>query len=230
MPGVKCKRTNGFNTDGSLNSIDTTFTRVTIPTFDTEVGRTLYFISSDNTAISNFVSGNVYVYDKSINNFITRDTKEVRSLCFAYSVTKDSTGRITSLTPNTTFHAVDYSEYSREVGRCAKLDEDNNFTGKCTFLNSRTLFKTDGRGSEGGEFTIEIPDSQKEVLGDVWSFDVFRNGDVRIFRAGGSHSMTLFTFSATSGVINYREDRTLALSDNSGNVPDTKWINSKFQK
>ena len=115
LPGVKCKRTNGFNTDGSLNSIDTTFTRVTIPTFDTEVGRTLYFIQSDNTAISNFVSGNIYVYDKSINNFITRNTKEVRNLCFAYSVTKDSTGRITSLTPNTAFHAVDYSEFARAL-------------------------------------------------------------------------------------------------------------------
>lgn len=115
LPGVKCKRTNGFNTDGSLSSIDTKFTKVTIPSFDTEVGRTLYFIKGDNSAISNFVSGNSYVYDKSINNFITRNTKEVRNLCFAYSVTKDSTGRITSLTPNTAFHAVDYSEYARAL-------------------------------------------------------------------------------------------------------------------
>lgn len=109
LPGVKCKRTNGFNADGSLNSIETTITKVTIPSFDTEVGRPLYFINGDNSAISNFVSGNAYVYDKSINNFITRNTKKVRNLCFAYSVTKDSTGRITSLTPNTAFHAVDFS-------------------------------------------------------------------------------------------------------------------------
>lgn len=112
LPGVKCKRTNGFNTDGSLSSIETTITKVTIPGFDTEVGRPLYFINDDNSAISNFVSGNCYVYDKSINNFITQSTKEVRNICFAYSVTKDSTGRITSLTPNTAFHAVDYSEFT----------------------------------------------------------------------------------------------------------------------
>lgn len=115
LPGVKCKRTNGFNTDGSLNSIDTTFTRVTIPDFDTDVSRLLYFIKDVNYAVSNSVSGNIYVYDKSINNFITQKTKEVRNLCFAYSVTKDSTGRITSLTPNTAFHAVDYNEFARAL-------------------------------------------------------------------------------------------------------------------
>ena len=66
LPGVKCKRTNGFNTDGSSSSIDTTFTKVTIPSFDTEVGRPLYFIIGDNSAISNFVSGNIYMINLSI--------------------------------------------------------------------------------------------------------------------------------------------------------------------
>lgn len=228
LPGAEVLIPNGRNTDGSLNNIKFTTTNVlTVNNTGVQNNSYIGFFGKNAIIVRNYLNA---VYDEYSNVWNNPEAGFDFQYCLFGTFSADSTGSITSLTPNTTFHAVDYSEYSREVGRCAKLDEDNNFTGKCTFLNSRTLFKTDGRGSEGGEFAIEIPDSQKEVLGDVWSFDVFRNGDVRIFRAGGSHSMTLFTFSATSGVLNYTDGRTLALSDNSGNVPDTKWINSKFQK
>lgn len=223
LPGIKGRIPNGFSTDGKPNS--TEFTTTSVLTYSYISANTVVLIGIN----ANSLASDKYVYNKDENyNRNPRGVIAPRAM-FA-KVSTDSTGRVTSFNPNTAFHAVDYSEYSREIDRCAKVDEDNNFTGNCTFINNRTLFKTDGRGSEGGEFAIAIPDSQKEVLGDVWSFDVFRNGDVRIFRTGGSQSMTLFTFSATSGVLNYIGDRTLALSDNSGNVPDTKWVNSKFQK
>lgn len=228
LPGAEVLIPNGRNTDGSLNNIKFTTTNVlTVKNTGVQNNSYIGFFGKNAIIVRNYLNA---VYDEYSNVWNNPEAGFDFQYCLFGTFSADSTGRITSLTPNTTFHAVDYSEYSREVGRCAKLDEDNNFTGKCTFLNSRTLFKTDGRDSEGGEFTIEIPDSQKEVLGDAWSFDVYRNGDVRLFRTGGSQSMTLFTFVAKSGVINYIGGRTLALSDNSGNVPDTKWVNSKFQK
>lgn len=221
LPGVKCKRTNGFNTDGSLNSIDTTITKVTIPSFDTEVGRSLYFITGDNSAISNFVSGNIYAYDKSINNFITRNTKEVRNLCFAYSVTKDSTGCITSLTPNTAFHATDYNEFAREVGRSAKVDEDNTFTGVNKFnkaiIASRVAY-TKSNYVNGFSDILLTYDSNK----DWWA------------QLRAQNTSTAFGYMGIYVNEDTGEVKTDApsphISDNSRQIATTAWINNKFQK
>lgn len=221
LPGVKCKRTNGFNTDGSLNSIDTTITKVTIPSFDTEVGRSLYFITGNNSAISNFVSGNIYVYDKSINNFITRNTKEVRNLCFAYSVTKDSTGRITSLTPNTAFHATDYNEFAREVGRSAKVDEDNTFTGVNKFnkeiIASRVAY-TKSNYVNGFSDILLTYDSNK----DWWAQLRARN------TSGAFGFMGIYVNEDTGEV--KTDAPTPPISDNSRQIATTAWVNNKFQK
>ena len=229
LPGVKCKRTNGFNTDGSLSSIDTTFTQVTIPGFDTEVSRLLYFINGDNSAISNFVSGNEYVYDKSINNFITRNTKEVRNLCFAYSVTKDSTGRITSLTPNTAFHAVDYSEYAREVGRCAKVDESNIFTANNPINLKRAL-------SSSGDTVITTTDSNNKGLTSLISY--YMNGLLvhRLLARNNTTGKTAYidVVSDDDGNLylsmSQEQSNSLSTSDNSSKIPSTSWVNNKFQK
>lgn len=229
LPGVKCKRTNGFNVDGSLNSIETTFTQVTIPSFDTEVDRPLYFINGDNSAISNFVSGNAYVYDKSINNFITRNTKEVRSLCFAYSVTKDSTGRITSLTPNTAFHAVDYSEFAREVGRCAKVDESNIFTANNPINLKRAL-------SSSGDTVITTTDSNNKGLTSLISY--YTNGLLihRLLARNNTTGKTAYIdiVSDDNGNLYLSMSQELAnsllTSDNSSKIPSTSWVNNKFQK
>lgn len=223
LPGIKGRVPEGFNTEGKPNSTEFTTTSVLTYSYINAISGVLIGINANSLA------SDKYVYNKDENyNRNPRGVIAPRAM-FA-KVSTDSTGRVTSFNPNTAFHAVDYSEYAREVDRCAKIDEDNAFNGNCTFPIGKALFKADAGSEEGGEFKIGIPDSQKEVLGDVWSFDVFRNGDVRIFRVGGSQSMTLFAFSATSGVLNYMGGRTLSLSDNSGNVPDTKWINSKFQK
>lgn len=221
LPGVKCKRTNGFNTDGSLNSIDTTFTRVTIPRFDTEVNRPLYFINGDTSAISNFVSGNIYVYDKSINNFITRNTKEVRNLCFAYSVTKDSTGRITSLTPNTAFHATDYNEFAREVGRSAKVDEDNTFTGVNKFnkaIIASGVAYTNSNYVNGFSDILLTYDGNK----NWWAQLRARNTS----KAFGF--MGIYVNDDTGEVKTHAPSP--HISDNSTQIATTAWVNNKFQK
>lgn len=221
LPGVKCKRANGFNTDGSLNSIDTTITKVTIPSFDTEVGRSLYFIMGDNSAISNFVSGNIYVYDKSINNFITRNTKEVRNLCFAYSVTKDSTGRITSLTPNTAFHATDYNEFAREVGRSAKVDEDNTFTGVNKFNKAIIASKvayTKSNYVNGFSDILLTYDSNKD-----WRAQLRAQNTSTAFGYMGIY------VNEDTGEVK-TDAPTPPISDNSRQIATTTWVNNKFQK
>lgn len=237
LPGVKCKRTNGFNTDGSLNSIETTITRVTIPSFDTEVDRPSYFINGGNSAISNFVSGNCYVYDKSINNFITRNTKEVRNLCFAYSVTKDSTGRITSLTPNTAFHAVDYSEYARE------LDNKVSKTGNETIEGIKTFSQGDIRGktstdSQYGVARYATFDKDGVQYSDLWitrSEQGNSNGvsyaGLRVSNSSGSVSnrvLAIYKKENSDDIVTIAP--TPQTSDNSTQIATTAWVNNKFQK
>lgn len=237
LPGVKCKRTNGFNVDGSLNSIETTITKVTIPSFDTEVDRPLYFINGNNSAISNFVSGNVYVYDKSINNFILRDTKEVRNLCFAYSVTKDSTGRITSLTPNTAFHAVDYSEYARE------LDNKVSKTGNETIEGIKTFSQGDIRGktstdSHYGVARYATFDKDGVQYSDLWitrSEQGNSNGisyaGLRVSDSSGSVSnrvLAIYKKKNSDDIVTIAP--TPQTSDNSTQIATTAWVNNKFKK
>lgn len=237
LPGVKCRRTNGFNVDGSLNSIETTFTQVTIPSFDTEVDRPLYFINGDNSAISNFVSGNVYVYDKSINNFITRNTKGVRNLCFAYSVTKDSTGRITSLTPNTAFHAVDYSEYARE------LDNKVSKTGNETIEGIKTFSQGDIRGKTSTDSHLGVAryatfDKDGVQYSDLWitrSEQGNSNGisyaGLRVSNSSGSVSnraLAIYKKENSDDIVTIAP--TPQTSDNSTQIATTAWVNNKFQK
>lgn len=237
LPGVKCKRTNGFNADGSLNSIETTFTQVTIPGFDTVVGRLLYFINNDNSAISNFVSGNIYVYVKSINNFITRNTKEVRNLCFAYSVTKDSTGRITSLTPNTAFHAVDYSEYARE------LDNKVSKTGNETIEGIKTFSQGDIRGKTSTDSQLGVAryatfDKDGVQYSDLWitrSEQGNSNGisyaGLRVSNSSGSVSnraLAIYKKENSDDIVTIAP--TPQTSDNSTQIATTAWVNNKFQK
>lgn len=132
LPGVKGLIPNGFNADGSLNSIEFTTTSVLTNS---------NIVSADNADLrlsaNAMQTGGLY-YDISTNkNYINSpSTDNIRAYAVVGKVSSDSTGRITSLTPNTAFHAVDYSEYAREVGRCAKLDDDNVFTGNNTFTTS----------------------------------------------------------------------------------------------
>lgn len=151
LPGVEGLIPNGRNTDGSLNNLKYTINNLlTVQAGTTSNG---YFGIVNGSLLRRYPAN--AVYDEAKNIWYNPETGNSFQFLYFGNFSEVSS-RITSLTPNTAFHAVDYNEFAREVGRCAKIDEN--------------------------------------------------------------------------GVINYRGDRTLALSDNSRNVPDTKWINSKFQK
>ena len=111
LPGVKGLLTNGFNTDGSLNSIEETTNTVSLPFNETDIPRTEHYLT--NYGVQAATPG-TYTYDRERNVYINQ-SGSVRYICFAYSVTRTSTGRITSLTPKTAFHAVDYSEFTRAL-------------------------------------------------------------------------------------------------------------------
>ena len=106
LPGIKGLIPNGFNTDGSLNSIEGVSTKVNVYT------RTKNGLSNDIRILFQHNGGVYYggqvTYDDK-NNFLL-NYGAVNQALDAGSVTIDSTGRITSLTPNTAFHAVDRND------------------------------------------------------------------------------------------------------------------------
>ena len=106
LPGVECLRTRGRNTDGTLKSEPTTISTVSIPDLINEnISRTEIYINGANSSVALQKGG--YVYNEQDNLFYFGTA--ARNVCFAFSVSRDSTGRILSLTPQNTFHAVDYN-------------------------------------------------------------------------------------------------------------------------
>ena len=137
LPGIKGRAPNGFSIDGKPNSIERTTTKVS--TRKAGANQNAYGAIGAGSSIG-LVPLADYKYDYITNTQSSTGTVFTNGLC-AFIYTSDSTGSITSLTPNTAFHAVDYSEYAREVGRCAKVDEDNEFTGNNSFLSNGIILK-----------------------------------------------------------------------------------------
>lgn len=108
LPGVACLRTGGRNADGTLTSLASSFTQLIIPSNAEVILRTECYLSGNNNA--SMVAVGSYAYNEDKNNFINISDGALRNLCFAFSVTRDDTGRILFLTPQNVFHAVDYGD------------------------------------------------------------------------------------------------------------------------
>ena len=119
LPGVECLRTSGRNTDGTLKSEPTTISTVSIPDLINEnISRTEIYINGANSSVALQKGG--YVYNEQDNLFYFGTA--ARNVCFAFSVARDSTGRILSLTPQNTFHAVDYNDLAKVDGLAQQTD------------------------------------------------------------------------------------------------------------
>ena len=108
LPGVECLRASGRKDDGSLNSALTVISQLIIPTLIDDKNRTQIYITSTTSAFA--VTDTAYEYNLKDNTFINVSDGSTRAVCFAFSVTRDDTGRILSLTPQDVFRAVDYGD------------------------------------------------------------------------------------------------------------------------
>ena len=108
LPGIKGLIPNRFNTDGSLNS--SKFKTTSVSTLDnTSSGDKEFAIANTHKLYQIYSKGYIkYLQDKNLN--ITT-AGSIVGLTVVGTFTADSTGRITSLTPNTAFHALDYNEF-----------------------------------------------------------------------------------------------------------------------
>lgn len=110
LPGVKGLIPNGRNTDGTLKNIEletsSVITRTGMGTSVTNYEASIY----QTTGFLNYDSG--YRYMEQENILLPHTSSTIRyDLIFAKYST-DSNSKITSFTPKTAFHAVDYNDFS----------------------------------------------------------------------------------------------------------------------
>ena len=227
LPGVKGLIPNGRNADGSLKNTEFTTSRAST--------KTLSNITAINTNIriySNNVGGGLLYYDL-IKNINTNSAGDVL-LCVNAGNADIESGRITSFTPKTAFHAVDYNDYAREIDQCAKLDKDNTFTGFNTFKIGSILGKS---STSGGLSQFKTPDAfNPSAFTDVWlsrneggsngpAFAVLRvsddkgnivNRQVGIFKENGTNN--IFTLAPTPPT-----------TDNSTQIATTAFFRNNMQ-
>lgn len=129
LPGVKGLIPNGRNADGSLKNIEFTTTNVAVftRTYPNDLGKDYYFLYPNNIITDN---GNLIIQDhepSSWNYMVWFDTAnnlikyndgttifKVETVVFASSFYLS--GKISSFTPKTVFHALDYNDKSTISG------------------------------------------------------------------------------------------------------------------
>lgn len=217
LPGIKGRVPNGFSTDGKPNSIELTTTKVSTR----GVGANKNDYGAINTGSSiGLVPLADYKYDYITNTQSSAGTVFTNGLC-AFIYTSDSTGRITSLTPNTAFHATDYNEFAREVGRSAKVDEDNTFTGVNKFNKAIMASKvayTNSNYVNGFSDVLLTYDGNK----DWWA-------QLRAQNTSKAFGFMGIYVNDDTGEVKTRAPSP-HISDNSTQIATTIWVNNKFQK
>ncbi len=129
LPGVKGLIPNGRNADGSLKNIEFTTSNVAIfnRTYPNDSGKNYYFLYPDNTITDN---GNLIIQDHEpsswnyevwfdiANNLIKYNdgTTIFKVEAVVFGASFYSSGKITSFTPKTVFHALDYNDKSTISG------------------------------------------------------------------------------------------------------------------
>ena len=103
LPGVKGLIPNGRNDDGSLKNTEFSYTKVS--TYTASGTNTLYIRCGANNYLNAFQLSTYY--DEVKNRVIFNNLEQNMAICGTFSFV-DS--KITSLTPKTAFHAVDYND------------------------------------------------------------------------------------------------------------------------
>lgn len=231
LPGVEGLIPNGRNTDGSLNNLKYTINNLlTVQAGATSNG---YFGLVNGSLLRRYPAN--AVYDEAKNIWYNPETGNIFQFLYCGNFSEVSS-RITSLTPNTAFHAVDYNEFAREVDRCAKVDEDNEFTGNNSFLSNGIILKNisidrDINPNKNLYAQTVIRDKNDKQLGNFYVAQRTDGSTEAIMLATGRNGRDAKISISTSadGTVSTNVP-TPPISDNSEQIANTVWVNNKFQK
>ena len=177
LPGVKGLIPNGRNADGSLKNIEKTLDKVILYDYGPEgyTGSVEYIIRNDST-ISNSGVGFHVSYD----GYLIDDYNGAIKYSFVFARGYRTSGKITSFTPKTTFHAVDYNDRGTVVGwgmpdysavvTCASpftapsngfISYNNTGTENCT-VNGNTVYVGGNDSNNEGNVTLYL--SKNDII------------------------------------------------------------------
>lgn len=176
LPGVKGLIPNGRNADGSLKSIE-----VSVGSIDVKTYKNFTLVEYWDVII--YFSGvglNHVVYDEKNNNILNKSTGNITSQLKVASISFDSNSKITSFTPKTVFHALDYNDSSRIVSimdteLAKKLNVNARTIGEITDLRTPML-------NEGNTSTVYIDgymiNSEDDINGFLVAPVLFADGKI----------------------------------------------------
>lgn len=205
LPGVKGLIPNGFNADGSLSNAEFEVANVLI---STNTGST----DKRNIVFNNGWMGHPrqsYYNIEDNRNYRTNDdeTGIIITVTIIAAAVEYVKGRVTSLTPKTVFHAVDYNDYAADIQKCKLIAYDaSRNPGRLSGSYTLVLQDNDERVSlqVADNVTINI-DTSRLTFPEAWYtviFEVyFTNGakTVNLSYAGGIRWVNGLTPDFTNG-------------------------------
>lgn len=220
LPGVKGLIPNGRNTDGSLKNIEFTTSNIVTNT-QTATLKNYYLCIGESGNLG--IGFNEYLPTE--NRLRNVGQKNYIKYCQAGSISFES-GRITSFTPKTAFHAVDYQDVP-------KLATDNTFTGANTFASGDAT----SIATKSNIINSDITPSSAIFSNFIDGYDV--NGKLisRIFTRKISNGANGIAIQAWNGSTNHviavnsdgtSEAPTPPASDNSTKIATTAWVNNRI--
>lgn len=205
LPGVKGLIPNGFNADGSLNNAEF------------EVANVLITTNTGSTDKRNIVFNNGWMGHPRQSYYNIEDNRNYRTNNDETGIIITTTiiaaaveyvkGRVTSLTPKTVFHAVDYNDYAADIQKCKLIAYDaGRNPGSLSGSYTLVLQDNDERVSlqVAGNVTITIDTSQLTFPKEWYTmvFEIyFPNGakTVNLSYAGGIRWVNGLTPDFTNG-------------------------------
>lgn len=145
LPGVKGLIPNRFNADGSLNNAEFEVANVLITT---NTGSTDKRDIVFNNGWMGHPRQSYYNIEDNCNYRTNNDeTDIIITTTIIAAAVEYVKGRVTSLTPKTVFHAVDYNDYAEDIQKCKLIAYDRGYNP----------------GSVSGSYTVVLQDNDERI-------------------------------------------------------------------
>lgn len=171
LPGIEGLIPNGRNADGSLKNIKLTIKSVLTYTPTTGSYNILLTLTSDG-----FRWNSSARYDAE-NNYNINDMGIIPQLILGYA--NVVSGKITLFSPKTSFHAVDYYDYSREVDNIVHKTGNETISGRKTFNGSGIGIVKSGSAIDIQNTAVDLSVTDGSVYGTTEIHFIDKNGKVQ---------------------------------------------------
>lgn len=244
LPGVKGLIPNGRNADGTLRNFEFTTSNVLTYTYTSATGNFNGFSAfqkdQNNNVFLSYDSLKYWKYNENKNMFFG-GSSDATGFCYNALLSADGSGKITSFTPKTAFHAVDYNDYAREVDNTVHKTGNETITGRKTFNGSGIGIIKSGSaidiqntavdlsvtdGSVYGTTEIQLRDKNDKIQG-IFEHQNRTDGKSVALIAARNHADTGWVtvevgFDANDKA--FAQAPTPPSSSNSGDIATTGWV------